>query len=68
MELKKKLPEAPVQKPTYLWQYAPWEHIAGAIRRDLKGWDANSLPSADDANEDLDSKLQKIVDEYVKLS
>jgi len=68
MELKKELPEVPDQEPTYLWQYAPWEHIAGAIKRDLKGWDANSLPLVDDAIEDLDSKLQKIIDKYVKLS
>ena len=67
------LPSSPKQHPVRDWSRAPWEHIRGAVKRALKGWDPTSVAassvSARDAVDavvaDLDDTLTAILNRYV---
>jgi len=70
LDLDTAVPSPPEHKPTFLWQYAPWPYIRGAIKRELATWNPNDSDSVDhDAAEvDLDDKLFSIIKKYVNLS
>ena len=55
-----KISIAPKATDSWDWKRAPWNHIRGAIRRDLKGWGAKDRDSVDEAQ-----RLVKIRDQYV---
>ena len=67
LELDSAVPSPPVHKPTFLWQYAPWLHIRGAIKRELATWNPNDCESVDAAEIDLDDKLFSIIKTYMSL-
>ena len=68
LELDSAIPSPPVHKPTFLWQYAPWPHIRGAVKRELATWNPNDCESVDAAEIDLDDKFFSIIKKYVTLS
>ena len=55
LELQDTIPESPTKKSTLLWQHAPWHHIRGAVKRQLKGWDDGDSMSVDEAEASLDT-------------
>ena len=68
LEIQATLPPIPKHKPTRLWQYAPWSHIKGEVKRKTRDWDPHALESTDNAEADLDNILLKIIDRHVKWS
>ena len=50
----------------FLWHAAPWYHICGELKRNLKGWDPNSFKTVDDAEQDLDAILSAAILKHVK--
>ena len=68
LELQDTVPNSPVQKPTLLWQYAPWNHIRGAIKRELKHWGDDDSMSVDEAEASLDGILISVIEKYVNKS
>lgn len=61
--------ESPDHKPTLLWQHAPWDHIRGAVKRDLVDFDKRNVNlSVDEAEQSLDDILCGIIKKYVKQS
>ena len=68
LDLSTALPEAPEFRPTLLWQYVPWPHIRGAVKRELGVWDPYDMATVDLVEEDLDNRLVKIMKKYVKQS
>lgn len=49
-----------------LWKHAPWDHIRGAVKEQVKDWDPSSL-SVDEAVESLDKIPCGIIQTFVKL-
>ena len=68
LDMESVVPPTPIKEPTLLWQHAPWDHIKGAVRRALDGWDPMAFEDVDDAEKDLDNILQEIIDHYLKKS
>ena len=67
LDLCSTIPQSPAHKPTLLWKHAAWDHIRGAVKKQLKDWDPSSL-SVDEAVESLDKILCGIIQTFVKLS
>ena len=68
LELQDTVPDSLVQKPTLLWQYVPWNHIRGAIKRELKHWGDDDSMSVVEAEASLDGILISVIEKHVKKS
>ena len=68
LETEKLVPITLVRKPTLMWEHAPWQHIRGALRREVNHWDPRVYKDDDDAEMALDRIFQKIIKKYVKFS
>ena len=60
------VPKAPERQPILRWDPAPWNHIKGAIKRELTHWDPRTFSSVDAAEANVDGILEKIIVKYVK--
>ena len=59
---------APDAEPVRDWEYAPWIHIKGALRRYLKDWDPRAFASPSLAQSNLSEWISEIIDRYVPLA
>jgi hypothetical protein len=62
------VPVSPPNRSVWHWASAPWNHMRGGLRVQLKGWSAFKFESVDDAVEDFYSKVDTIMCRFVKRS
>jgi hypothetical protein len=60
------VPVAPERQPILRWDLAPWNHIKGAVKRELTHWDPRTFSTVDAAVASLDGILEEIIVKYVK--
>jgi hypothetical protein len=53
--MEHQVPDTPSTHHVYDWISAPWHHIKGALKRDLRDFDPGSYDTVDEAELQLDA-------------